>query len=525
VLNLESLNYLNQSSQTKNSLSKEENVTVTSKDFKSYLSKEKELNNEIIEVKDTNKDVEIEIYNGAEVKAYNEVNPLEVDKEKLTKISDNIEEKLNMDEEKIPLENLNEILLLIGNLFSTPINNENTNLEGMNIENFNLKDMNFEDFNLEGINIENSNLKDMNIEGFNLEGMDSENFNLKDVDLETIETLLTDTFDEFKNILLNSNTNVVDSKEVLDIINNSNLTFKKDETKEILIEINNLLKENINLIENNEILKAVESNLRKSITDLFNSIDTEEFKSVIDGMTKEDKSNILNTLKILVNENSKNITLEEVKLELKENNISISNLLNKHISNEEGLTSFENETLKEDKILNKVINDGSETKFINVINNTYDRFNNTTVKVVEQIPIAKVTMNEDIIQNVKYMVMNDIEELTVKIYPKELGEITIKILSEEGIMRADIKSTSKETYNLINSHILEMKNSFEEQNIKIQDVNISIYNEDTTFFSGKDGRNEASENNQTGSNIISDLTLEEAKIDYSVLNNNLDILA
>ena len=96
--------------------------------------------------------------------------------------------------------------------------------------------------------------------------------------------------------------------------------------------------------------------------------------------------------------------------------------------------------------------------------------------------VNRQTLDLDIIKNVKFMMKNSVQELKVKIYPKELGEMTIKILSEEGIMRAEIKATSKETYNLLNSNLNEIKKSLVDQNIKIQQVNIGIYNDSYIYL-------------------------------------------
>lgn len=102
------------------------------------------------------------------------------------------------------------------------------------------------------------------------------------------------------------------------------------------------------------------------------------------------------------------------------------------------------------------------------------------------VNINKETVATDVVTNIRYMVKNDIQQLTVKIYPKELGEITIKLLSEDGIMKADIKSISKETYNLLNSNIEEIKKYLSNESIAIKEVNIQLYNEDTTYYNGQD---------------------------------------
>lgn len=89
-------------------------------------------------------------------------------------------------------------------------------------------------------------------------------------------------------------------------------------------------------------------------------------------------------------------------------------------------------------------------------------------------------MAQDIVKSVKYMQSNDMRELTVKVNPGTLGEITIKLVAQGDSMKANLQVSSKDTYNLINSQ--EIKNALNNENIKIAEVNISLYNEDTTFY-------------------------------------------
>lgn len=59
-------------------------------------------------------------------------------------------------------------------------------------------------------------------------------------------------------------------------------------------------------------------------------------------------------------------------------------------------------------------------------------------------------------------------------------------------VKANISTASKELYNYINSD--EIKNMLNQENIKVSEVNISLYQEDTTFFK------EGSEFNGRGNN-------------------------
>ena len=115
------------------------------------------------------------------------------------------------------------------------------------------------------------------------------------------------------------------------------------------------------------------------------------------------------------------------------------------------------------------------------------------------VTVSKETVSTDVVTNIKFMMKNEIQQLTVKVYPKELGEITIKLLSEDGIMKANIKSTSKETYMLLNSNIDEIKKYLSSENIAIKEVNIELYSDDTTYYSGQGFESQFQDENQQGS--------------------------
>ena len=140
--------------------------------------------------------------------------------------------------------------------------------------------------------------------------------------------------------------------------------------------------------------------------------------------------------------------------------------------------------------------------FTEVLNSKND-VASSLISEVKPMAVSRETVATDVVSNVKYMVKNQVEQLTVKIYPKELGEITIKIISEDGIMKADIKSTSKETYTLLNSNMEEIKKHLSNESLIIKEVNIGLY-EDTTYYSGQGFSNEFNDERNKESYSVED---------------------
>ncbi|MCM1992651.1 flagellar hook-length control protein FliK [Oceanirhabdus seepicola] len=136
---------------------------------------------------------------------------------------------------------------------------------------------------------------------------------------------------------------------------------------------------------------------------------------------------------------------------------------------------------------------GNEKKPI-IQNNFYHKL--ASIKNAEPVnqPIRANYLEQDIVKNVKFMTVNDMKELTLKIVPKELGEISIKLIMDSGVMKAKISAVNKDTYNLIQNNSANIMEKLNENNIKIQNVEVSIYQEDTLFH--KDGEQEHAFNQQ-----------------------------
>lgn len=337
-----------------------------------------------------------------------------------------------------------------------------------------------------------NNPDNKNLDNKNLDEINEANFN--NINLENISNISLCE-------MLNSN-----SKEnILTSLNNINSLIKDNLNTIDSENINSLL----NLMEKDSLDEELLKDISSIMDKLLNSNKDLEKVDTKDSLYLNSKANIEN-LSNLENNN----TLELSK-EISENNLKNNN----SETNEDKFLS------KEDEFLEKILNED----LTNNTTNYYSKLSQNNILngiegLNEPTAISKENMTSDIIKNIKYMVMDSIKELSVKIYPKELGELTIKILSEEGAMKAELKATSKETYNLLNANINDIKKSLENQNIKIQEVNIGIYNEDTTFFSGKENQNQNSRyfNEEINASYSYD---EDEIIEEINLENNINYLA
>ena len=302
-----------------------------------------------------------------------------------------------------------------------------------------------------------SEIADLNISS---EPINNNNSNV----LENINLLKNNTVFESENI--NIFENVI---EEVSLNNSENIDLNEETSSNI---INLPIKEIVKTLNLEEDKVVTTDNIDKILTVLCdkdgNEIKKDKFIEVVDsskGESKKDTSQGVEMLKMVFNIDKSN---GEQKGE--------EDILAKLMTMDEDINKVEDYIVEDTPIFTEVLNSKNDVA-------------SSLISEVKPVAVSRETVATDVVSNVKYMVKNQVEQLTVKIYPKELGEITIKIISEDGIMKADIKSTSKETYTLLNSNMEEIKKHLSNESLIIKEVNIDLY-EDTTYYSGQGFSNE-----------------------------------
>lgn len=214
-------------------------------------------------------------------------------------------------------------------------------------------------------------------------------------------------------------------------------------------------------------------------------------------------------------------------------NDAVDNLKQNSIDVEKANNSTNSE---EDKLLLKLSSDDTNSskddlsnKIARVTNlaTSLQTEKNLSVENSAKMPVVnRQTFNEDIIKSLKYMELNDVKELTVKVVPKELGELFIKITREGEVVKAQITATNRDAYNALNSNLTDITNKLSEQNIKIHSFSVEIYNGDSSFLN-QGSKNEDGNSQGRRKNSVDNLEVEEVgnqeEITYDL--NNLNALA
>ena len=291
-----------------------------------------------------------------------------------------------------------------------------------------------------------------------VEKLPNESINLEKVVESINNTFIKETdfvIDLGENLIVNDKNNLKDIQSILN-------EFVRVLDEDIMPNLDNqVLKEDLSKLENEiEVFNNI----------LSSNIPNSDEKSVV-GLKSIIKE------KINVAESNSNIVVDK-EIEDEVTHIPVVEEEASDNGSEFSKKSFDNE----EKVLNSIINDGEDKK---VTTKFTLMSNNISSSNVEKVEVPKVinrgNMVEDIVKSVKYMTSNNIKELVVRINPKDLGEVAIRIVQEDGIMKANLKASSKETYSILSQNLGDIKRYLGEQNIKIQQVDISLY-EDTTYF-------------------------------------------
>lgn len=329
-----------------------------------------------------------------------------------------------------------------------------------------------------------------------------------------------------------------------------------EKTDNQLLSVNNIAEKVDSGEDILSVLKAVNGEEKSGLLKLLEEMESNtKSNQILEGMTAvkgEDSIDnmILSKLKVLLSgENEKDFKAElkglieqlEDRLSFTDDNKNTDQAMTKIFMKDTKLDSdgSNNESSKsafrEEKVLQSLLGEKEDGSNKAVSMAAYlNRFKQDVSSSTEptNVPVVnRTTFNGDIIKAVKYMEVNSLRELTVNINPRELGSITIRITMEAGIMKANITAANKETLDLLNSNAVELRNSLNNVDIKVQEVSINIYNDDTTYFSGNfEGNSEGfnrNRQNHGGERRFNALEVEEANKEQKAAarDNNLSILA
>ncbi|SCI97180.1 Flagellar hook-length control protein FliK [uncultured Clostridium sp.] len=244
--------------------------------------------------------------------------------------------------------------------------------------------------------------------------------------------------------------NDFDFNKIFNMDNNVNLD-KND--KPIKPEVN-LLKETSNLLKpNHEInIKQMSKKTGEKTTSPV-ELDNLSTLNMIEKLDDEIKSlKSYEELNVSTNANKSNVVDMKPKKDDKDLNI-LENILDKNIS---VFSTVSNKTFIQDSVANK------------------------------NLPVVTIRANnmaDDFIKMVKYLKNNNIEEIKVNIKPKELGDMTIKLMKDSEATKIFINVSKEDTFKMLNKNISDINKHLFDLGIKAKDVVVTMKSNTEGFFS------------------------------------------
>ncbi|AXU48586.1 flagellar hook-length control protein FliK [Clostridioides difficile] len=320
-------------------------------------------------------------------------------------------------------------------------------------------------------------------------------------------------------------------------------TYEKDFSKnnEILQQLLNLLKNNdkkdkdINSILNDLEKLNISDELKQELKlnkNVLNKIVNQNAKLNNANINNSDDMQSLDMMKLrelLDNDANKNF---EVISKTTENDTKSIDLYNFDSNRMDNINSNKQKDDSSD-ILEKLAggNGNKSGNFGQVINKNLDtnkvKNDNVNLKHIES------NVMDDSIKAIKHMKTNDIQELTIKLRPKELGDMNIQLLKDGENMRAVVTVFNKDVFDSINKNMTDLKQHLELTNVNIKDVSVQMHSDnrntsdtfDKAFEQQNRQNNQENMNKQNTNNKRNNMAIEDEIKENIIDDDRVDLLA
>ena len=366
----------------------------------------------------------------------------------------------------------------------------------------------------------------------NIEFVDIDSFSEKYLSLDNMfnnsETISFDFLGKFR---LEENTIKIpiyaekEGFEVLNIANDKEFTKIEDVFKKVVeeyfeLELNN---KNEEVNQDKSLLINNENNILDRLTnDYFN----------------KDKKDIYNKLsdKLLEIEDFNSIDYKNFSsLESKNNTNYYNNSFNNFLVNQRLIDVKSNKnTDSELELLLKVQNSNSEVAD-NISPYSYGLIDSVNDKINENMQPQTIRYSHfesDLANTISHMKNSNLEELTIKVKPRELGEITINLIKKDGLSEVVIFIEKEELFDSLKRDISRIEAEIKKTGLMIDNISIEVKKQEGSSFDlnnnsgarfeNSDDYNKKSKRESKYSNK-KDKTIDKDDVVYNVDNKSNDL--
>lgn len=315
---------------------------------------------------------------------------------------------------------------------------------------------------------------------------------------ENLIKFLQSSFNVENPIQLLSMDNIKDvMKNITDIAKSINYTDVISIDENMADKLNNILEEN--KLKDVTLLGAKDDSIKQKISNLLEELN---------GSIKESSENISVTNNVKVNLNEDNSKLSKNTEEL----VNIEEIRDIKVSNQEtgyyqgnqqnNKNSNENLLLGE-KVLESVVkqSDNQEIFSISEVNSNTKVFNASLPKTQVLKNINTSDVIAQIMEKSKVSVKPDLSEVRILLRPEQLGEVSLKIATQNGIVTAQFIAENQKVKEIIESNFNQLRDMLSEQGVDVGalEVNVSNGDEEKTTY------NMFEQNSEKGEKRINDL--------------------
>ncbi len=320
-------------------------------------------------------------------------------------------------------------------------------------------------------------------------------------------------------------------------------TYEKDCSKnnEALQQLLNLLKDNykkdkdINTILNNIEKLSISDELKQEL-----KLNKNILNKIANQNSELNKANINNSNDI---ENLDMVKLRELLEDNASKDIEVISKTTENDTKNVDLYSFDSNRM-DNLNSNKQKNDSSDIleKLAGVNGNKSGNFGQVINKSVDMNKLKNDNVNlkhiesnvmDDSIKAIKHMKTNDIQELTIKLRPKELGDMNIQLLKDGENMRAVVIVFNKDIFDSINKNMTDLKQHLELTNVNIKDVSVQMHSDnrntsdtfDKAFEQQNRQNNQENMNKQNTNNKRNNMAIEDEIKENIIDDDRVDLLA
>lgn len=156
---------------------------------------------------------------------------------------------------------------------------------------------------------------------------------------------------------------------------------------------------------------------------------------------------------------------------------------------------------------------------------------NENTEVITNPPVKEIRqefIGDDVVKTVRYLKANGLEEINIKISPRELGEMTIKLIKHAEETKVAITISKDDVFDLVNKNVGDIVKHLNDLNIKVKEVSVDIKNDNQKFFSDNLNQEFERKNHQNqkrrNKNLNNGIENIEDSIENRLDEDNLNIL-